>query len=92
MNTIHWRRARPAAACCSALTPLTLGAADVTAAKARTATAAAGSGGTPVVPTNDGPVRGTTAGTVNEFLSIPCGTLVQLHPRASPSSSDRHAI
>jgi hypothetical protein len=23
------------------------------------------------VPTNDGPVRGTTAGTVNEFLGIP---------------------
>ena len=71
MNTIHWRRARLAAACCAALAALTLGAAGVTAAKAGTATAASGSGGSPVVPTNDGPVRGTTAGTVNEFLGIP---------------------
>jgi hypothetical protein len=58
MNTIHWRRARLAAACCAALAALTLGAAGVTAAKAGTATAASGSGGAPVVPTNDGPVRG----------------------------------
>ena len=71
MNTIHRRRARLAAACCAALAALTLGAAGVTAAKAGTATAASGSGGSPVVPTNDGPVRGTTAGTVNEFLGIP---------------------
>ena len=71
MNTIHRRRARLAAACCAALTALTLGAAGATAATAGTATAASGSGGAPVVPTNDGPVRGTTAGTVNEFLGIP---------------------
>ena len=71
MNTIHRRHARLAAACCAALTALTLGAAGATAATAGTATAASGSGGAPVVPTNDGPVRGTTAGTVNEFLGIP---------------------
>jgi para-nitrobenzyl esterase len=71
MNTIHRRRARLAAACCAALTALTLGAAGATAATAGTATVASGSGGAPVVPTNDGPVRGTTAGTVNEFLGIP---------------------
>jgi hypothetical protein len=71
MNTIHRRRALLAAACCAALTALTLGAAGATAAKAGTATKASGSNGSPVVPTNDGPVRGTTAGTVNEFLGIP---------------------
>ena len=71
MNTIHWRRARLAAACCSALTALTLGAAGVTAAAAGAATAASGSGGAPVVPTGGGAVRGMTAGTVEEFLGIP---------------------
>jgi len=71
MNTTCWRRARLAGVCCAALAALTLGAAGVTAAEAGTATAASGSGGSPVVTTDDGAVRGTTAGTVAEFLGIP---------------------
>ena len=61
------RRARLAAACCAALAGLTLTAAGATAAHA--GTAANGTG--PVVSTSDGAVRGTTAGTVGEFLGIP---------------------
>jgi para-nitrobenzyl esterase len=61
------RRARLAAACCAALAGLTLTAAGATAAHA--GTAANGTG--PVVSTGDGAVRGTTAGTVGEFLGIP---------------------
>ena len=71
MNTTHWRRARSAAACCTALAALTLAAAGATAATAGTRAAASASGGTPIVTTDDGAVRGTTAGTVVEFLGIP---------------------
>ena len=71
MNTTHWRRARLAGVCCAALTALALGAAGATAATVGTATAASGSGGAPIVTTDDGAVRGATAGTVNEFLGIP---------------------
>jgi para-nitrobenzyl esterase len=67
MNTTHWRRVPLAAACCAALTALTL----ATAATAGAATAHAGSGGAPIVRTDDGAVQGMTAGTVNEFLGIP---------------------
>jgi para-nitrobenzyl esterase len=71
MNTTHWRRASLAAACCAALTALTLTATGATAASAGAAAAAWGSGGAPVVTTNDGAVRGMTVGTVDEFLGIP---------------------
>jgi para-nitrobenzyl esterase len=67
MTTAHWRRVPLAAACCAALTALTL----ATAATAGAATARAGSGGAPIVRTGDGAVRGMTAGTVDEFLGIP---------------------
>ncbi len=73
MNTTHWRRAPLAAVCCAALAALTLAAAGATAATAGTRAAASGSrsGGAPIVTTDDGAVRGTTAGTVAEFLGIP---------------------
>ena len=73
MNTTHWRRARLSGVCCAALTALALGAAGATAATAGTGAAASGSrsGGAPIVTTDDGAVRGTTAGTVAEFLGIP---------------------
>jgi para-nitrobenzyl esterase len=73
MNTTHRRRAPLAAACCAALAALTLAAAGATAATAGTRPAASGSrsGGAPIVTTGDGAVRGTTAGTVDEFLGIP---------------------
>jgi para-nitrobenzyl esterase len=71
MNTTHWRRARLAAACCAALAALTLAAAGATAANARTAVAAWGSRGGPIVATDDGAVLGMTAGTLDEFLGIP---------------------
>src|SRR5690242_8852387 len=61
------RRARLAAACCAALAALTLTAAGATAAHAGTAA----TGSVPVVTTGGGAVRGTTAGTVNDFLGIP---------------------
>jgi para-nitrobenzyl esterase len=60
------RRARLAAACCAALAGLTL-TAGATAAHAGTASNGTG----PVVSTSDGAVRGTTVGTVGEFLGIP---------------------
>jgi para-nitrobenzyl esterase len=71
MNTTHWRRAPLAAVCCAALAALTLAAAGATAGMAGTTAAASGSGAAPIVTTNNGAVRGTTAGTVDEFLGIP---------------------
>jgi para-nitrobenzyl esterase len=72
MNTTHRRRAPLAAVCCAALAALTLAAAGATAATAGTRAAALGSrSGAPIVTTDDGAVRGTTAGTVDEFLGIP---------------------
>jgi para-nitrobenzyl esterase len=72
MNTTHRRRAPLAAVCCAALAALTLAAAGATAATAGTRVAALGSrSGAPIVTTDDGAVRGTTAGTVDEFLGIP---------------------
>jgi para-nitrobenzyl esterase len=71
MSTPHWRRVPLAAACCAALAALTLTAAGATTATAGTATAHAGSGGAPIVRTDDGAVRGMAAGTVDEFLGIP---------------------
>ena len=68
MHPAPRRTARLAAACCAALAALTLTAAGATAAQA---TAAGTSAGAPVVTTSDGAVRGTTAGTVDEFLGIP---------------------
>ena len=70
MNRTHWRRA-PLAACCAALAALALAAAGATAATAGTRAVASGSGAGPVVPTGDGPVRGVTAGSIDEFLGIP---------------------
>jgi para-nitrobenzyl esterase len=66
------RRALLAAVCCAALAALAL-AAGTTAATAGTRAAASGfrSNGAPIVTTGDGAVRGTTAGTVDEFLGIP---------------------
>jgi para-nitrobenzyl esterase len=71
VHPIHWRRARLAAASCAALAALTLAAAGTGTAKASAEAAASGSGAGPVVPTDDRPVHGMTAGTVNEFLGIP---------------------
>jgi para-nitrobenzyl esterase len=71
VHPTHWRPARLAAACCAALAALTLAAADAAAANAGTATTASGPGASPIVRTNDGAVRGKTAGTVDEFLGIP---------------------
>ena len=70
MNRTHWLRA-PLAACCAALAALALAAAGATAATAGTRAVASGSGAGPVVPTGDGPVRGVTAGSIDEFLGIP---------------------
>jgi para-nitrobenzyl esterase len=56
-----------AAVCTAALAALTLTAAGATAAQA----GGAPSGSAPVRTTSDGAVRGTTAGSVNEFLGIP---------------------
>jgi para-nitrobenzyl esterase len=84
MNTTHWRRARLAAVCCAALAALTLAAAGATAATAGTRTTASGSGGAPVVTTGDGAVRGTTAGTVAEFLGIPYAAPPTGHLRWRP--------
>jgi para-nitrobenzyl esterase len=86
MNTTHWRRARLAAVCCAALAALTLAAAGATAATAGTRAAASGSrsGGAPIVNTDDGAVRGTTAGTVAEFLGIPYAATPTGHLRWRP--------
>ena len=84
MNTTHWRRARLAAVCCAALAALTLAAAGATAATAGTRAAASGSGGAPIVTTGDGAVRGTTAGTVAEFLGIPYAAPPTGHLRWRP--------
>ncbi len=61
------RRVQLAAACCAALAALTLTAAGAPAARASVAV----KDSAPVATTNDGAVRGTTVGTVNEFLGIP---------------------
>jgi para-nitrobenzyl esterase len=67
VHAAPWRRARLAAASCAALAALALTAAGATAAHAN----AAASGSAPVVTTNQGVIRGTIAGTVDEFLGIP---------------------
>jgi hypothetical protein len=66
-HPIHWRHARSAAACCAALAALTLVATGTSGAAA----APLGARAAPVVPTDDGPVRGMTAGGIDEFLGIP---------------------
>src|SRR5580693_3890236 len=71
VHPARWRRAGLAAACCATLAALTLAAPGASGAQAATASAAWGSGTTPIVPTSDGAVRGTTAGAVDEFLGIP---------------------
>ena len=71
MNMTHGRRAPLAAACCAALAALTLAAAGAATAMASASTAHARSSGAPTVRTDDGAVRGMTAGTVDEFLGIP---------------------
>jgi para-nitrobenzyl esterase len=99
--TVHptrWWHARPAAARCgAALAVLTLAAAG--ALGTGTAVAASGSRAAPIVTTADGAVRGTTAGTVDEFLGIPYAAPPTGHrsrqPRgtvsATPASSRRVA-
>jgi para-nitrobenzyl esterase len=62
------RRALLAAVCCATLTPTAAGA---TAATASGAAAASRVHVAPIVTTGDGAVRGTTAGTVAEFLGMP---------------------
>ena len=71
VHPAHWRRAQLAAIrFCVTLAALALAAVGATAATAAAA-AASGSGSGPVVTTDDGAVRGVTAGTVDEFLGIP---------------------
>ena len=83
MNTTHWRRA-PLAACCAALAALALAAAGATAATAGTRAVASGSGGAPIVTTDDGAVRGVAAGSINEFLGIPYAAPPTGHLRWRP--------
>ena len=84
MNTTHWRRARLAAVCCAALAALALAAAGATAATAGTRAVASGSGGAPIVTTDDGAVRGVAAGSINEFLGIPYAAPPTGHLRWRP--------
>ena len=71
VHPAHWRCAQLAAIrFCVTLAALALAAAGATAATAAAA-AASGSGSGPIVTTDDGAVRGMTAGTVDEFLGIP---------------------
>src|SRR6266487_1836192 len=71
VHPAHWRRAQLAAIrFCVTLAALALAAAGATAATAAAA-AASGSDSGPIVTTDDGAVRGMTAGTVDEFLGIP---------------------
>ena len=71
VHCIRRRGAQLAAVCCAALGALTLATAGTTAARADVTAAAAGSATAPIVTTSGGAVRGTTAGTVAEFLGIP---------------------
>jgi len=68
-HLVPWRRARLAAASCTALAALTVAAAGATAAQA--GVAASGAAHDPVVATDDGALQGITAGAVDEFLGIP---------------------
>ena len=71
VHPAHWRCAQLAAIrFCVTLAALALAAAGATAATAAAA-AASGSDSGPIVTTDDGAVRGMTAGTVDEFLGIP---------------------
>jgi len=79
VHPTHWRRARLAAACCAALTGLSLAAAGATAATADAAAAASGSGGAPVVHTDNGVVRG---------VAVPGGYAFRGLPYAAPPTGN----
>ena len=74
------RRVQLAAACCAALAALTLTAAGATAARAGVAV----KDSAPAATTNSGAVRGTTAGTVDEFLGIPYAAPPVEQPALAP--------